>query len=189
MKNQVIFPGCNLQGLSADCDPEWESKRGLPKPMPFTGYWKRSPLPICPSMPFFPRQITETTTLSVKQIWCGTNTALGMLRSGGKWPQCDKVAQGWWLLNWWEVELLWEVKPFKWESSFKGVTVTMSLFLIMMVALPLLGNCLVSSAQHLWFCYTNTFPAAQDLCPGEISRNEMCKALWRSRTIDAVLRS
>jgi hypothetical protein len=58
-------------------------------------------------------------------------------------------------------------KSFVTESSFKGVDVTVPLFLIM--ALPLLGGCLVSSAQHLWFCYTNKFPVAQSLCSGEIS--------------------
>lgn len=127
-------------------------------------------------MALFQRQITETTALSLRQIWCGTNTMLGTLRRPLEWvhwPQYDKVTQGWWLFNWWEAHgsssNKSSSKSFVTESSFKGVDVTMSLFLITTVALPLLGNCLVPSAQHLWFCYTNTFPVAQTLCPGEIS--------------------
>ena len=84
--------------------------------------------------------------LSLKQIWCGTNTVLRMLRRAlewGHWPKCVKVAQDWRLLS-----LLRRLsnseksrsKLFVTESSFKRGDVTKSLFLIIMVALPLLGN-------------------------------------------------
>lgn len=153
--------------LSADC-AEWDSQRGLPKPMPCSGHWKilhSSSVPACPP---FKDKSEKLQPCAQSRFYVAQTTLFEMPRRPLEGDTCHTVTE---LFNWWEAELLWESssKSFVRESSFKEVDVTMPLLLARTVALPLLAKSLVPSAQHLWFCCTNEFPVGQGLCPGEMS--------------------